>query len=275
MAARIQIEAHEGIDKDFFTQIRTWAGEVLERTGSPVPHLCITIWKTMGELQAFYRKEKETLGVITGEEMDFFATHDAWRGYPRIHVCQERLQGIPGDIVQGVIHHEMSHALHHGTPEFYTFRFSNRLQQVGRTHGLDLPHLQQCVYFLSVAIKDREAVQQLAEKGLAFSQVALLEHLVSDTDEERQVWDVVRGSPVLGKIALAAFLKVLLPIQAMISVGIEEAQTLRDQWNEAYGWLSEKEQEDLLRLAGRTMNLEGGTFQERLEQAVLQFITSF
>jgi hypothetical protein len=60
----------------------------------------------------------------------------------------------------------------------------------------------------------------------------------------------------------------------MMSVGIEEAQTLRDQWNEAYGWLSEKEQEDLLRLAGRTMNLEGETFQDRLEQAVLQFITS-
>jgi len=133
-----------------------------------------------------------------------------------------------------------------------------------------------------VAIKDREAVQQLAEKGLAFSQVALLEHLISDTDEERRVWEVVRGSPVLRKITLAAFLKVLLPIQAMISVGIEEAQTLRDQWNEAYRWLSEKEQEDsekeqedLLRLAGRTMNLERGTFQERLEQAVLQFITSF
>jgi len=217
--------------------------------------------------------------------MDFLATHDAWRGYPRIHVCQERLKGIPGDVVQGVIHHEISHALQHGTREFYTFRFSSRLQQVGRTHGLGLSHLQQCVYFLSVAIKDREAVQQLAEKGLAFSQVALLEHLISDTEDERlehlisdtddesRIWEVVRGSPVLRKIALAAFLKVLLPIQAMISVGIEEAQTLRDQWNEAYGWLSEKEQEDLLRLAQRTMNLEGGSFQERLEQAVLQFIT--
>jgi hypothetical protein len=272
MAPRIEILADELVDKDFLTRIRTWANEVLERTGSPVPYLCVTVWKTLGKLQAYYRGEKEALGVVTGEETDFLATHDAWRGYPRIHICEERLEGIPGTIVQGVVHHEISHALQHGSQEFYTFRFSTHLREVGRTYGLDLAHLQQCVYFLSVAIKDWEVVQGLAEKGLSFSQVALLEHLISDTDEERMVWEVVHGDFALKMIALAAFLKTLLPIEAMVSVGIEEAQALRNRWEEAYRWLPQGEREALFRLAQISGKHERKTFQERLEQAALHLI---
>ncbi len=275
MAARIQIVAHEGIDEDFLARIRTWANEVLERAGllSLYPCLCITIWKTMEKLEAFYREEKEALGVVAGEETDFLATHDAWRGYPRIHICREKLKGISAAIVQGVIHHEVSHALHHGTPEFYTFRFSTRFQQVGHSHGLDMPLLQQCVYLLSVAIKDREVVQWLAKKGLGFSQLALFEHLISDTEEERRIWEMVRGSSGLRKMALASFLKTFLPIEAMVSMGIEDAQALRNRWNEAYGWLSQNGLEGLSRFAQYTMNHKGGSFQERLEHAVLWLIT--
>jgi hypothetical protein len=275
MAKRIQIVTHNGIDKALVARIRTWANEVLERTGplSPSPYLYITIWKTMEELQDFYRREKKEFGVITGEETEFLATHDAWRGYPRIHICQERLRGIPGAIVQGVIHHEISHALHHGTQEFYTFRFSRRLQEAACSCGLDLSLLQQFVYFLSVAIKDWEVVQWLGEIGLGFSQQALVEHLISDTEEERRSWELVCTSPALRKIALAAFLKTLLPIVVMISMKIEESQALRNQWNEAYGWLPERQREALFRLAQSTMNYVEKTFQERLEQAALHLIT--
>lgn len=275
MSIRLKISAHEEIDESLITKIRAWANEVMERARLVLqpPYLCITIWKTMEELQDFYKREKEELGIHTGEEADFLATHEAWRGYPRIHVCQERLRGIPGTVVQGIVHHEISHALHHGTPEFYTFRFSTRLQETGRSYGLDLSLLQQCVYLLSVAIKDQEVVQWLAEIGLGFSQRALLAHLISDTNEERWVWQQVRTSPALRRVCLAAFLKTFLPIEVMIAAGIEEAQGLRNQWSEAYGWLSEEEREGLFRLTKNTMNQESKTFQERLEEATLRLIT--
>ncbi len=210
---------------------------------------------------------------MTGEETDFLAIHDAWRGYPRIHVCQERLEGISSPVIQGAVHHELSHALHHGTAEFYTFRFSNDLQEAGRSYGFDLSLLQQCVYFLSVAVKDREAVGWLAGIGLGFSQIALLEYLISDTREERQVWDAVCGRPTLRKIVLAAFLKTFLPIEALISMGIEEAQTLRARWGEAYEWLSERDQKTLFGLTRYKIDYEKKTFQERLEDLTLQWIT--
>jgi hypothetical protein len=276
MSERIQIVCPEMIDEAFLTQIRSWADEVLERISFPnsVPLLHLMVWKTMNAFQAFSQSEKDALGVITGEETEFLATHDAWRGYPRVHICQERLTGIPNSIIQGVIHHEIAHALNHGTLEFYTFTFSKGLQEAARSHGLDMSLLQQCVYFLSVAIKDREVVQWLAQIGLGFSQVVLLRHLISETEEERQVWEVVRDSGPLQKIALAAFLKVLLPVETLTTTQTEEAQNLRREWDEAYGWLAEKERESLLNLAHRLMDLEGKTFQEKLERATFLLITA-
>ena len=274
MSERLQVVCSEKIEEGFLAQIRYWANEVLERTSftKSVPPLQLMVWKNMDKYQAFSRSEKDALGVVTGEETEFLATHDAWRGYPRIHICQERLIGIPGSIIQGVIHHEIAHALNHGTLEFYTFTFSKELQEAARSHGLDMSLLQQCVYFLSVAIKDREVVQWLAQIGLGFSQVALLRHLISETEEERQVWEVVRDSGPLQKIALAAFLKVLLPVETLAETQTEEAQNLKKEWDEAYGWLREKEREDLSKLAHRLMNLEGKTFQDRLERTTCLLI---
>jgi len=274
MANQIQIVPEAGIDEGMVTLIRTLANEVLERKGflSPPPYLCIMIWKTMKGLQDFYQREKEALGILTEGETDFLATHDAWRGYPRIHICHERLTQLADTIIQGIVHHEISHALHHGTSEFYTFRFSKRLQDTGTSCGLNLSLLQQCVYFLSVAIKDQEVVQWLAEIGLGFSQRALLEHLISDTEEERWIWEEVQNYVSMKKIALASFLKTLLPIEAMISIGSEEAQILSKQWNRAYRWLSESDRKVLLQLSQYSINNIGKTFQERLEDAALRLI---
>lgn len=269
MSEHIQIVCHETIDERFWAQIRSWADEVLERAPftKSLPVLHLMAWKNMDNYLAFSRKEKEALGVVTGEEAEFLATHDAWRGYPRVHICQERPMGIPRSVVQGVIHHEIAHALKHGTLEFYTFTFSKGLQEAARSRGLDMPHLQQCVYFLSVAIKDREVVEWLAQTGLGPSQVALLRHLLSETEEERQAWEVVHDSPPLRKVAWAAFLKVLLPVETLAAIQTEAAQNLRKEWNEAYGWLPEKERKNLSNFARLLMDLEGKTFQERLERA--------
>lgn len=271
MTSRIQIITSKGVNQGFRAQIRTWSNEVLAKAQT-LSDICVTIWATTEELKSFYQKERSELGIITGEETDFLATHEAWRGYPRIHICQERLKGVPDDVLRGAIHHEFGHALLHCTPEFYTFRYSNNLQEAARSSGLELALLQQCVYLISIAIKDREVVQLIAEMGFGFSQLSLLEYLISEVEEERLTWEVIRNSPVLSKIAFAAFLKILLPIESLISLGIEGALVLRNKWNEAYGWLPEKEREALFRLLQGTLHLKGETFQERLEDATFRLI---
>ena len=74
------------------------------------------------------------------------------------------------------------------------------------------------------------------------------------------------------KIALAAFLKVLLSVEGLAATQTEEAQNLRKEWNEAYVWLGEKERESLMNLSHRLTDLAEKTFQERLERATFLLI---
>jgi hypothetical protein len=275
MTTRIIILPCEGVKREFVAKVQLWANEVLEKKGplAAPAFISINIWKRMGELQSFYQQEKQELGIATGEETDFLATHEAWRGHPRIHICQERVKDVPAVVIQGVLHHEISHALHHGTPEFYTFRYSTKLQEAGRICGLDLALLQQCVYLLSVALKDYDVVTWLTDIGLGVGQLRLLEYMISDTEDERRIWEVVCANPAPRKLALALFLKTILPIEALVSLSVERAEIIKNQWKEAYRWISETIQKGLVGFAHNTMAYKNKPFQQRLENVTLKLIS--
>ena len=275
MTNRIVIQPSKGTQKEFVAKVQSWANEVLEKKGplAAPAVISINIWRRMDELQSFYQKEKQELGIVTGEDTDFLATHEAWRGDPRIHICQERVKDVPDVVIQSVLHHEVSHALHHGTPEFYTFRYSTKLRDAVRICGLDLALLQQCVYLLSIAIKDYDVVTWLTDIGLGFGQLHLLEYMISDTEDEHRIWEVVCANPAPRKLALAFFLKTLLPIEALVSLSVERAEIIKNQWKEAYGWLSETIQERLVGFAHNTMAYKDKPFQQRLENVTIKLIS--
>lgn len=274
MTAQIEIVPYDGMDKGFLSQIQTWVKNVLVKADplSTPPYLKLTIWENIKALQEFYDQEKEELGVVTSDESNFLATHEAWRGFPRIHICHERVKNVQDAVIEGVLHHEIGHALFHGSIEFYTFKFTNRLQETARLNGFELHLLQQCVYFLSIAIKDWEVILWLTKIGLGSCQKSLLEHMMKDTKEVQTAWEVAKQSPVLKKIAMAVFLKIILPIEAMILIRSEGASKLKDQWNKAYGWLSVTEQDGLFRLCRRIMKFGESRFQEKLENAAYGLI---
>jgi hypothetical protein len=272
---RVEIQFSEGIDEAFGIRVRTWVNEVLERKGAIAapPFMSVMIWKKTEDLNAFYLREKKELGFVSGEDAEFLATHEAWRGYPRIHICQERVKHVPDAVLQGVLHHEISHAVLHGTPEFYTFRYSNRLQTAGRILGLDLAFLQECVYLLSIAVKDCDVVTYLAGIGLGQGQLALIDHMICDTDPEYRLWSMVCDQPGKRKLVLAVIVKTLLPIQVLISKGVKEAEIAGNQWKNAYHWLPESVQARLVRFSRNIMMDNKMPFQGRLEEATLRLIT--
>lgn len=275
MTTRILIQPSEGTQKEFVAKIQSWASEVLEKKGPLAAPgvISINIWRWVEELQSFYQQEKQELGIATGDETDFLATHEAWRGDPRIHICQERVIDVPDVVLESVLHHEISHAIHHGTPEFYAFRYSAELQEAGRLCGLDLALLQQCVYLLSVAIKDYDVVTWLTDIGLGNGQLCLLDYLLSDTEDERRIWELVYANPAPRKLVLALFLKTLLPIEALVSLRVERAEIVKNQWKEAYGWLTENLQEGLVSFAHNMMAYSNKPFQQRLENVTLKLIS--
>jgi hypothetical protein len=275
MTNQIVIQPYEGIQKEFLAKVQLWAKEVLEKIGPSAapPFIYINVWRRMDELQSFYQKEKQELGIVTGEDTDFLASHEAWRGHPRIHICQERVKKVPDVVIRSVLHHEISHALLHGAPEFYTFRYSTKLQEAGRICGLDLALLQQCVYLLSIAIKDYDVVTWLTDIGLGIGQLHLLEYMITDTQDERRIWEVVCANTVPRKLALAFFLKTLLPVEALVALSVEGAETIKNKWQEAYDWLSETVKEGLVGFAHNTMANRDKPFQKRIEDVTINLIS--
>jgi hypothetical protein len=126
---------------------------------------------------------------------------------------------------------------------------------------------------LSVAIKDYDVVMWLSDIGLGYGQLHLLEYLISDTEDERRIWEVVCANPAPRTIALALFLKTLLPIEALVSLSVEKAEIIKNQWREAYGWLTETIQERLVVFAHNTMAYRDKPFQQRLENVTINLIS--
>lgn len=277
MKATIDLFAQGIIDQFFLVKAREWAGEVIEKTEprAALDHISIYLWEKEKDFQEFDAREKAELGVVTGGESDFLATHEAWRGFPRIHISLEKIQGISEEVVRGVVQHEIAHALLHGKPEFYQFRYTDRLMEAGRSAGLDFPMIQQWVYLLSIAIKDEEVVRLLGAAGLGLFQIRVLEYLLEDTEEERRTWDLIRDHPALRRLGLAAFLKIRLPIEILAGLGLPESALLQKKWKAAYAWLTDQGEKALNGYVRTVLETSPKNFQDRLERAALGLINPF
>ena len=258
------------IDAAFSAKVRRWAEEVFEQNQTLLTpdRIAIHLWEKEKDFQEFDVREKAELGITTAGESEFLATHEAWRGFPRIHVSLEKIRVLNEGVIQGLVQHEVAHALLHGRPEFYQFRFSETLLNAGRSAGLDFPLLQQLVYLLAVAVKDEEVVRFLAEGGLGPEQIRLLEYLLEDTEEERKTWELIRDDPVLRLLGLAAFLKIRLPLEVLAGVHLPEASLLLEKWQTAYAWLTPLGREELNRWVHKVLEIREAVFQDRLNQTV-------
>lgn len=235
----------------------------------PIPdRISIYLWEKDEDYQEFDAREKAELGITSGGESEFLATHEAWRGFPRIHVRLERIRDLTEEVVRGLVQHEIAHALLHGRPEFYQFRFSEALRQAGRSAGLDFQMLQQLVFLLAVAVKDEDVVRFLVEAGLGFGQLRLLEYLLEDTEEERRTWELIRGHPVLRMLGLAVFLKIRLPLEALAEVDSAASAMLLEAWESAYAWLTPRDRKDLIGWSRTALETREGGFQDRLDEIV-------
>ena len=275
MKTLIDIRCPHRSDEKIAGKIRLWAEGIIDSLAERTPpdRVKIHVYHSLDELQSFFYEEKEALGIISEGEAEFIAIHEAWRGYPRIHICSERIKNLPEAVVLGAVQHELAHTVLHGKSEFYTFRFSRQLISASEARGFDIHLLQQCVYLLSIALKDGEVVSRLVEMGFQIGQIALLEHMLADTRSEHEVWTTIRHFAPQRKIALASFLKTLLPIVILAAMKIDAGQRLQQKWENVYDWLSETERLDIIRFATESALYSTESFQDRLEQTALSLIT--
>jgi hypothetical protein len=144
---------------------------------------------------SFMKKEKAVLKVTSAEfGSQFLATHDAWRGRPRIMLRMDLLRRVQPLIRDGCIRHEVGHSVLHGSPEYYKFGMSSSLLSLGIEFGLSNEYLFNVLYLTSIAVKDYEVTRLLVKNGFLEDQIAYVSYLLEPSKEDLEAYELARSS---------------------------------------------------------------------------------
>jgi len=157
---------------------------------------------------SFIKKEKAVLGIVSAEfGSQFLATHDAWRGKPRIMLRMDSLRGVQPLIRDGCIRHEVGHSVLHGSLEYYKFGIPSSLLSLGIEFGLSNEYLFNVLYLTSIAVKDYEVTRLLVKNGFLEDQIAYVSYLLEPSKEELEAYELARSSKQGIVLYLLSFLK--------------------------------------------------------------------
>ncbi|MFQ6057375.1 MAG: hypothetical protein ACE5MB_00645 [Anaerolineae bacterium] len=219
--------------------------EALPAPPSPTVQVCL--FDTADRLRAFLARERAEMGVGASDSEGFLASHDAWRGVPRITVCLERLAAVPPLVSQGAIRHEVAHTILHGSVAHYIFRLSRQVLARGRERGLDAALLQQLLYYVAIAVKDYEVARLLVDHGFQECQADLARHQLAVGEEDRLAWLLARRDPRARLLYFAAQLKPLLFARPLLELPAF-APSLQENIQEMLALLPEEDRGRLLQL---------------------------
>ena len=147
------------------------------------------IFEKASRMDAVLAEEAAAVGVRgPASGLGFFATHDAWRGTPRIMVCLETMRGLPLLLRLGGLRHEAGHSVLHGSLEHYIFPLPGSLLEASRRLGGSWELAEALLYLLSVAVKDYEVARLLVHHGYVDCQLAYAEYVIKPSREELEAW---------------------------------------------------------------------------------------
>ena len=145
------------IDEPFLAEIRSIAVDFYSKAGGEPPLLEIYIYSSAERMRARILREAEELGVtVMG---DFVVLHEAWRGWPRIHVNYEACANMDTRVIKALLLHELAHSKLHGSPYYYLVSLDKSI--AGR-YGREALIIE---YMASIAVKDLEALELLRNLG--------------------------------------------------------------------------------------------------------------
>jgi hypothetical protein len=262
---------------DFYRHGRVTQGEEWEirhtleecyKRLSPLPlpeKVEVRLCQTLSQLADFLQAEKDELGIQTLGDESFICSHDAWRGFPRMLVCMERLNALPAVARLGTLRHEAAHTVLHGGLTYYVVRIPQDCIESARAKGMHLVQLQQVLYFCATAVKDFEVTKLLLNRGYDECQVAFAKFHFLSSDEDRLAWLLAKGDPLGRLFFFAGQLKVLLLGLPLEKAGLFQIDNCADSM---LGYLEPDERTRLLDLARRTAEQLGNDTHDNIRLAL-------
>ena len=193
------------------------------------------VFNRSSSLQAFFAKESSEVGVASAPFNElFFATHDAWRGTPRITLCFERMQELPKLVQVGGIRHEVGHSVLHGGLGYYFLSLPPVLLGLVDHFALSLEYATNLLYLISIAVKDYEVTRLLHERGYVEDQVAYAKHLLTVSEDDLLAWRMAQGKPLAEILCLTSGLKApgcAVPLLSNKTYGEEIRSRLKESFS--------------------------------------------
>ncbi|MBN2462795.1 MAG: hypothetical protein JXB43_04260 [Dehalococcoidia bacterium] len=227
------------------------------RFGSRVPYKVeIHVVDREGNMRALLKEDKLRLGIATSGDEEFICSHDAWRGYPRVICCVEKLAKLNRLARPGAIRHEAAHSAIHGSLEYYIFRIPDDCRHTATIKALDSTVLDQALYYVSVAVKDFEATKFLIQHDFISCQLAFALDFLQPSERDKSDWKLVQTNRQTKFIYLATLLKPILFAHPLLAlprsskgVSLEHQVQLARRVEESLEHLGSAEQNKLLQVA--------------------------
>lgn len=205
-------------------------------------------------MRALLKEDKLRLGITTSGDEEFICSHDAWRGYPRVICCLEKLAKLNKLARLGAIRHEAAHSALHGSLEYYIFRIPDDCRHTAAIKGLDSPVLDQALYYVSVAVKDFEVTRFLVQHDFIGCQFTFALEWLRPSEQDKSTWKLAQTNRQAKFIYLTTLLKPtlfahpLLALPRSKKISLEHQVQLARRVEELLEHLGSAEQNRLLQV---------------------------
>jgi len=235
------------ITQDELKEIRNTLEDCYPHLGSWLPERVeIHLFDTPARLAGFLESEKAELGIKTTGDEAFICSHDAWRGFPRLLICTERLSALSPLARLGTLRHEAAHTVLHGALAYYVFRIPADCLELARAKGMEQAVLQQVLYYCAIAVKDFEVTRLLLRQGYRECQVASAQALSLPGEDDKLAWLLAKYNRQARLLFFAGQLKTLLLSWPLEAAGLLPLEKLADS---ILGYIEPTERKALLDLA--------------------------
>ena len=207
----LDLHCHGHVTQEELQEIRGTLEECYLPLGQWLPEKVeVQLFDTPVQLATFLESEKAELGIKTSGDEAFICSHDAWRGFPRLLICMERLLSLPPMARVGALRHEAAHTVLHGALAYYVFRLPSNCIELAQAKDMGLSLLQQVLYYCATAVKDFEVTRLLLHRGYRECQVAFAQAQFLPSDEDKLAWLLARYNPQARLLFFTSQLKTLL-----------------------------------------------------------------
>jgi hypothetical protein len=235
------------------------------RFGSRIPYKVeIHVVDKEANMRGLLKEDKIRLGITTSGDEEFICSHDAWRGYPRVICCLEKLAKLSRLARPGAIRHEAAHSALHGSLEYYIFKIPEDCRHTAVIKGLDSAVLDQALYYVSVAVKDFEATRFLIQHNFISCQFAFALDLLRPSEQDKAAWKLAQTNRQAKFIYLTTLLKPALFAHPLLAlprsskgISLDHQVQLARRVEQLLEPLGSAEQNKLLQVAN--MIVEGAT----------------